>query len=681
MKRLWIGLLLIGLAAGSAQRTSAALPAARVESLGTPVKSVRFWTTGLSPNARGGYNFIIQLYNHGYSKAATPEWVVLDLTAGKVVNRCVFPGYANSNYSYENQLRAANGRIFFSTLGNSFCYYDPATESVGRIGPLLPVSPSGPSFFYRCEFGPDGLLYASTQSNDGFAYLAVINPDTLEYKVFEKIGGKARRELLTYGYWLEIDPPWVYVCVGQETWSLVAVNTQNGESDVLAEVNAPYRISFNSRDLVRVSITSEFLGTGVKDGDFKDNVLFVPSQKIKTEYLWAVDGKLYPATNPPRGKKTFPPLPLTQTQLLPMGAAPELDLAGLNLVVDNSFSVKWRPAKAAPADGWTTVSFPLRDIAGITIDSLTALTDGTLLGNAKQYNGFFRYRPAEQRLEYYGKAGPSHPVAAEVKGKVYYSGYPNSVLFVYDPMTPWRMPWPGDTATLSKPEYNPRILGHFGGETGTHYTYFVVAEADRLYMAGRRERQGQGGGVGYYDIATGVFVGTYANLNFLQPRGFAVMPFLRKVVYSGELMDDPTHPGEKPAEAQLVVYDMELRELKRVTVKPGLAATGALYVSASGKQIIGNVNYRTENALYLFDMETEKMVKWSPLADPMDWLIVNPADGTWWGKMKTTLVQVNPATLEVTPAAEIARPLENPVWQGGVLYGTDGGELLTVTLP
>lgn len=687
--------MLIVLAASSGfaqQGTKPALQPAKVESLGTPVKSARFWTTGLAPNPRGGFNFIVQLYNYDNKSggAGNTDWVILDLESGRTVKRYTFPGYANSNFRIENQLQAANGRIFFPVMGNSFCYYDPGTETMGMVGPLMPTSTTGPVFFYQNTFGPDGMLYSSTQANDGFAYLAVLNPDTLQYKVFDKIGGKVRKEMLTYGYWVDVDPPWAYVCVGQADWSLVAVNTETAESKILAEVNAPYRISFNSREQVRVAVTSECTDGTIQDGTVKDNVLYVPSQKLKTEYFWAVADKLIPsamnydvASLPftPRSKKVFPPLQNTQTKALPAGTPPELDLGGLGVVVNNNFSVKWRPAGAAAGTAWHEVSFPLTNVAPIKIESLTALADGTLLGNAQQYNGFFRYRPAEKKMEYYGKFGPSNPVLAEAGGKIYFSGYPGGSLFVYDQTKPWISSFPADISILSKPEANPRLLGQFTVKTGTHYAYFLVAQDGRLYMSGRRERQGQGGGVGYYDIANARFEGTYANLNFLLPRGFAVLPAMKKVVYSGELVDDPSHPNDKPAEAQLVVYDMEIKEQKRLTVKPGLASTGTLCAMPSGKQVIGYVTTKTENGIYLFDMETEKLGKWAALTDPLDWLLIDPANGRWWGEMKGTLVLVNPATLEVTPKAALSRTLANPAFQGGVLYGTDGGELLKVTLP
>jgi len=50
-----------------------------------------------------------------------------------------------------------------------------------------------------------------------------INPDTLEYQDVTGLGVPGRRSL-TYGYYMAIEPPWVYVAVGQGQWELWSVD-------------------------------------------------------------------------------------------------------------------------------------------------------------------------------------------------------------------------------------------------------------------------------------------------------------------------------------------------------------------------------------------------------------------------------------------------------------------------
>ncbi|MCW5882715.1 MAG: hypothetical protein KIS91_17420, partial [Anaerolineae bacterium] len=210
----------------------AQVPTIEVHSAGSPVVSARCWTQAVGQRPDGGYTFIAQYFNH-QSKLpnAAPEWVLIDLETGKqqVFN---LPGYSNSNYQQKNCLRAANGRIFFSASGGHIHYYDPPTNSMKTLGSLLPDK-SGYSFFYRLEFGPDGMLYATTQSSNRRTALARIDPNTLEHKVWFDLGDPERKDGLTYGYYHQADPPWVYIGVGQNIWRLVALNTETGEHRVL----------------------------------------------------------------------------------------------------------------------------------------------------------------------------------------------------------------------------------------------------------------------------------------------------------------------------------------------------------------------------------------------------------------------------------------------------------------
>ena len=75
----------------------------------------------------------------------------------------------------------------------------------------------------------------------------------------------------------------------------------------------------------------------------------------------------------------------------------------------------------------------------------------------ERYNGFFRYRPTGQRLEWYGKHAPSRPAEALYDGKVYISGYPGGQLFVYDPARPWKSGPQGGVGATGR-EFNPSLL-------------------------------------------------------------------------------------------------------------------------------------------------------------------------------------------------------------------------------
>lgn len=638
-----------------------ALPAAKVEVIGTPVRSARTWAWPVTPNPRGGYNFITQVWNSG--SKANPEWIVIDLDTGKYTSTDAIPGYNNAAFGMEFGVRAANGRIFFALAGNGVCYYEPTDETIKPMGSLLPVKSGGPTRFHIMRLGPDGQVYGSTQSSDGYAYVVMINPDTLEVKTFDRIGGKKRAVGLTYGYRLAMDPPWVYVAVGQGHWSLVALNTDTGESRILTEIDEGL-IAFDTLEAVR--------------GKVRD-------AKGEYTFYWCVDGKLIPAKNPSSATgEPFLPRPqrkieFKQTKLWPIAdKPPEVDIAGLGTLVDGRFQVRWRPAGSTAEADWKTVSFPVAHVEPIAIESLIGLPDGTVMGNVQQYNGFFRYTPAAQKLEWFGKHGPSRPAEAIYGGKLYFSGYPGGQMFVFDPVRPWKSgPQGGVSAT--GPEFNPELLGYFK-ESGAKYAYYLIpAENGRLYFGGRREREGQGSCVGYYEPATKKFAGHHEKLNFLQPRGMAVLPKLGRVVLSGQLIDDPTQRDGKPAEAQLVMYDLELTELERMTVKPGLTNTGALYPAADGAQIIGVIRDPAVNAMYLYNTQKKSLAKWVPTDPPMDRFVRHPRENWYLGWQGGKLVKVDAATLEVTPLASLEKMPDRLAWAGGEVYGTYGSELVRVS--
>jgi hypothetical protein len=103
--------------------------------LGTPVKTSRLWTDALVPRAGDGWNWIGQFYN--YRDALPTEWVVINLE-GVVAPQHYFDDpytvgdrghYANENFGISNQLRAANGRIFFPAYSGWWWYYDPAIRT------------------------------------------------------------------------------------------------------------------------------------------------------------------------------------------------------------------------------------------------------------------------------------------------------------------------------------------------------------------------------------------------------------------------------------------------------------------------------------------------------------------------------------------------------------------------
>jgi hypothetical protein len=68
----------------------------------------------------------------------------------------------------------------------------------------------------------------------------------------------------------------------------------------------------------------------------------------------------------------------------------------------------------------------------------------------------------------------------------------------------------------------------------------------RLYCAGHRERDGFGGAIGWYDIATDTFGGTAVGLNLMNAAGVVVLDNISRLVFSGKPSHDRKYRNHHP---------------------------------------------------------------------------------------------------------------------------------------
>jgi hypothetical protein len=653
-------------------------PQLKAEVVSTPVRAARSWSTALAPNARGGWNFITQYFQVNSPQPA--EYVVLDLQSGKTtVTPGRVGGYTNSNYQWNSQATAANGRIFFSESRCFITYYDPKDEKIHEIGQV--ADPQIHAFIYRWGFGPDGKLYGGTQSSGHNPPVIVqIDPDTLEHRIVGKVG--VERNSPNYAYYFSIDTTpsegapqgWIYVAVGQNPWELVALNIATGEQKVLWKATDAWIDGFN------------YLAVGIRTGLLTN---MSNSTTRKKEFFWLADGKIFPcdiSKNPVAAEMPFP-----ARKVVPVGEigapknAPELDLSQLTADGDGVGRVFWRAAGSA--DEFKEVQCKVTNTVPVAIESLISLPGGNLLGNAVQYQGFFRYEPKTKKTTFYGAHGPSRGPRVVVGDKVYICGYPQGVLYVYDPQKPWtsnrrseELAEKGKLDEAKLATLNPRKLGTFN-EANAHYAYYLIPSKNgRLYFGGRRERNGVGGAVGWYDPKTNTFAGHHKDLSFLTPRGMVVLDDMQRIVYSGELGSDPAQPDKKLTEAQLVVYDMDLNELERITIKPGMKNTGLLLNGVQPGEFIGISE--DEGVLYRYDLKNKKLLDWKtlPTGGIGNNSFVRGKDGMWWGVMGGQLVRLDPATLEIKSFGKFDNPPGLLAWAGDELFGTRGTEVVKVLL-
>jgi hypothetical protein len=609
----------------------------RVQSLGSPVRSSRTWTTALVPNARGGWNFIAQSWELGSHDPV--EYVVVDLKAGTFSEtEAPKSSYANSNYQIVTQLRAANGRVFFPLVDMGVDYYDPTAETVKQLPPVM--AQGGPDkIIFSTKFGPDGMLYGGTQSK-ALPTIVQIDPNKLTSRVIGHVGRD--RKTFSYAYQIAVDPPWIYATVGEMPWELAALNMKTGESKILAtRTDRPWMSLETRKEGVRAQLL-----TGVH------------TPGVIRDYVWCVDGKAIP-TDPSAPSATLPFKARNFALPEALADAPEVDVAPID--PDGFGHVRWR---LPGATNWNVAKYKLKHTTPIAIEALTALPDGSVLGGTMQYHGYFKVQGSS--TTFLGGPSPSQSVFALLDGTLYTAGYPNSVLYAYD----LRRPWTGTTtARASEPDANPRLLGNFT-QAGAKYAYFLVPSQNRLYFTGRLERDGLGTGVGYYEPATKRFAGHHDKLVGVKPAGLAVLPQLHRVVLSERVA-----PG---SHAELVVYDDELVETERLVVKPDLLDTGSIFSDPSSKNVIVGI---LSDAVYRYDIAAKKLLDWRAFAGKAVVVAQRPLDHSFWVVIDRSLVRIDPLTFKMVtfgPTATMPADLDLLVWQGDDLYASAGPNLYRI---
>lgn len=575
---------------------------------GIPVALSRQFTTALSRNAANtGWNYIAGIFSGGVG--ALVEWpVVSDLTG--TPSTTIYDGpthiYPSLLYQVPNQLRAANGRIFFPLFGPATAYYDPTDEQVHQLGTITetpPQNPNASTTFYSAIFDVAGLLYMGTQESANRPCMIVVtDPTTLVQTIVGYVGDSNAVGFTTYAKWLAPDTQTaskiIYSAFGEAPWQLWATDISTNVSTKLYEVPAAGNIQF-------VDITGKGW-TAIIDTDLGQ------PDNVRTQW-WLLDGAMYAYTagvGPPLTARNVTPQsnPLT-------GTPPELDTTG------GAGVIGWRSGSSGPFD---YVNYTPTYTIPIGIESLVESSPNNgIVGNAAAYSGFFQYvEPADTHVWY----GPwinntvSEGPRLNVGGTIYIAGYPNGVVLEYDPTSAWDV----------NDNINPFLIGYVG-LNGTQFAGIKYADAlawaplagasGRLYCCGERERNGSGVGIGYWDKTLNSFAGTYAatGMPTSLPSGIVTLPIGQSpslVVLEGisrVVMSTRTLSGT--GTAALYVFDYDLTYIGQVQPLSGVPNLGNIYKSATANVITGIVQGSGNSlGLYQYNVQTSTLVTYTELA-------------------------------------------------------------------
>lgn len=552
---------------------------------GIPVTTSRQWTTALVPNAaETGWNYIVSAWT-GVDPQPV-EWVVLkDLTGApsQVIFETATHDYPNSNIQYYNQLRSANGRVWFPCFGPSLNYYDPDAEEIVELGHFVetpPVDPNDSTTFYSAIFDTAGTLYLGTQESENRAACIVsVDPDTAAITELGYVGDGAA-SYTTYAYYLAPDTgtasKWIYVAYGKDPWQLWAINLTPGPS--YGDTTKLYDVVGPVGNIAFENIAGKgWIATMDTNYGDPSNVRVV---------RWCIDGALesYTVGVDPSSPRSVTPYSN------PTVSPPEIDIDG------GVGFVGWRDGSVGP---YEPVNYTVTNTTPVQIRALVDSNDG-ILGHADGYLGLFDSdAPGYASLSWFGPwpGGMERGPHLNVDGIVYMSGYPNGATYAYDPDELWQN------------TVNPLLLGYVGGllNAGIKYSDHMAwapnaGDDGRIIIAGSREREGVGMGVGSWDRDTGALDGTFseAGMGAVVPDGLVVCDGIDRIVVS-------THNLSGTGTAPLMVFDYSFNLIDALA-PIAEAALGPIFETSTPNAITGILQGDDGIRLWQYNVQTETLI-------------------------------------------------------------------------
>ncbi len=569
--------------AGGLAPALAAAPALQVEAVYAPYADVRGGDPQWYPKADGSGWTLMMRYYKTYNEDIT--FVMLDPAGGDIQTR----HFPKGNYGMG--IIAPNGQGFGHS-SEGVLRYDPMRNALD----ILPGTPGVGGETKPMVVGPDGMIYGTGSANHrAVAYR--IDPTTGAFTDYGEIG-PSHAPNPCWGYSVAADGRFVYVISGKLPWYLVAYDRETGQDSVLLTHADPSGIIM--------------LGTG--------NSGIVASIRHSTgkpeEHFWVADGKATPqAGNPAPANPVMPPEG--------PNAPPKSELRGsVRPNPQGQVAFEVRPAGAAD---WQPVRYEI-PVYSANIYQVLALSDGRVLGAGGNYLGPFVFDPATGQGERLGGMGVSVPVMVEMDGRVYMSGYPRGVTFAWDPTQPW-----GNS--------NPRMLGSLGNMgSGIHTTFAMVKAADgRIYYGGGWHRNGEGGGLGWWDPKTQSAGGTSEGLGNYRVTHMATTGNGRYVVLSTKAVFDQERQIPAPAQAKMFVYDTVQQRLARdFETLPGVAHTGAI-ADGGGTRVLALTLapepaeapwHERGSVLYAADVVTGEVVWQKAIPYPIGFVVNENFDNT-----------------------------------------------------
>jgi outer membrane protein assembly factor BamB len=172
------------------------------------------------------------------------------------------------------------------------------------------------------------------------------------------------------------------------------------------------------------------------------------------------------------------------------------------------------------------------------------------------------------------------------------SGYPSSALYVWDPGARWtanisETPFGKPLAENAK-DANPRRLMYMNKWAGTHKMWTATTGGDgKAYFGGRWYRNGEGGGLAWFDPKTGQGGGLAEPFTTFQIAYMTTASDGRYIVMSTICARDQTGKLPTPEHAKVFVFDTQVGKLVRDFVPVQNATRSGAIAGVGGPFILG----------------------------------------------------------------------------------------------
>jgi len=649
--------------------------------VGIPVFGTRMTGPSLIPNPDGKTYDMLYLYYRNYSGPFTA--VVLDLGARTVATASLPYGHQFKKY-----ILTPNGKFYMiSTDHRSGLFlrvYDSAANAIGKarqiteglIGETNPI-----------VIGTDGKIYGAGSYGGDIRKAGIyqIDPETDKVTVYGPVG--PAQDGACWGYSVAADDTHVYVASGKIPWHLVAYNRKTGKDTTLltTERQGTHVHVIQLRHGAHAFVLRQYNGgsfadrknAGIIERYWLHQGKAVPAED-KGGHLFHAPGGKPPWTEPEDAKPwiAWPDRPDTFASW----AAPrrngdcefwyrnpaDRDAARLKKPAD--------PADAGPEEqGWQVLRYTVPVHESRRITGLLELPDGRLFGKCDAYQGNFIYDPKTYEYTHLGRLHLSQYAALVHEGKVYMSGYPSCVLYRYDPAKPWTsqkvLKFRGRALPVTHKDSNPRQIAILRHKAGAHKMWAAAIGLDgKLYFGGRWYRDGNCGGLGWWDTKKEEIGGFWKPFTSYRIHYMTATGGGKYIVISTQPVTDMFNQKPAPEEGKIFILDSATDEIVRSFAPVPKAQSTGLVAGCGGSRFMGiapDPEKLDRTILYGADAATGKVHWKKTLPFALDWRTrhmkhggeqfdfrMGP-DGFIWTFCGPCLVRINPADAEVIPVGDI----------------------------